>query len=141
MSQERRKFKRYPVIHEMDRPIQLTLEKDVLPAVLVDLSAGGMALLTYASIPIGKEINIIIDFPGFKSHTLNGQVVWSLPKGEMFRVGIAFNKLDPVDFRHINRMAFDFTDCQTKLTLGVTDVCFKKCSYYSLCQKEVKKKF
>jgi len=136
--EERRKYKRYPVLHEIDKTIQIAIDRKVLPGFLVELSAGGMAILTFASIPVGTELNLSLDLPGLKSQTLAGRVVWSLSKGEMWRLGIAFTKIDPVDFRHINRMAFDYSDCITKLTLGVTDVCSEKCSYYELCQKPEK---
>ena len=28
-----------------------------------------------------------------------------------------------------------FNDCENKISLGVPDVCFEKCSYYQLCEK------
>lgn len=136
--EERRKFKRSPVIHEMDEAIQIGLGNENVPGLLVDLSAGGMSLLTFNSLPLGTPINLCIDLPGLKTHHLMGKVVWSVPKGEMWRVGITFNQIDPIDFRHINRMAFDFSDCETKLALGVKDVCFEKCSYIKMCRKPQK---
>jgi hypothetical protein len=138
--EERRKHQRYPVIHEMDQPIQLALGNEIIPSVLVDLSAGGTALLTYSNISLGTHLSLSIDLPGLKTKELKGHVVWVIAKGDMWRIGIAFTHMDPVDFRHINRMAFDFNDCETKLSLGVNDVCSDKCSYFSLCQKPVKVK-
>lgn len=135
---ERRKHQRYPVIHEMDRPIQLSFDGKSIPGVLVDLSAGGMALLTYNNISLGKETNICIDLPGLKTDDLVGHVVWAIAKGEMWRLGIAFSKISPLDFRHINKIAFDFVDCETKINLGVNDVCTEKCAYFALCQKPVR---
>ncbi|MFH1368902.1 MAG: PilZ domain-containing protein [Elusimicrobiota bacterium] len=136
--EERRRYKRSPVIHEMDETIQIGLGTDAIPGLLVDLSAGGMSLLTYSALPLSTLINLSIDLPGLKTHHLMGKVVWTVPKGEMWRVGITFSKIDPADFRHINRLAFDFSDCETKLALGVSDVCFEKCSYLKLCHKPQK---
>jgi c-di-GMP-binding flagellar brake protein YcgR len=136
--EDRRKHKRYPVLHEMDQTIQIAFNNQVHPGVLVELSAGGMALLTFNSIPIGTEINMSLDLPGLKTRSFIGKIVWSLSKGEMWRMGIAFTKIDPVDFRHINRMGFDYVDCDTKLQLGVTDVCSDKCSFFVLCHKPQK---
>ncbi|OGS18470.1 MAG: hypothetical protein A2219_08850 [Elusimicrobia bacterium RIFOXYA2_FULL_50_26] len=133
--EERRKHKRYPVLHEIDQPIQVALDGKALPGVLVELSAGGMAILTFTSIPVGTEMALSLDLPGLRTQELSGRVVWSLLKGEMWRLGIVFKKINPVDFRHINRMAFDYSDCATKLALGVSDVCSDKCSYHMLCQK------
>ena len=138
MHHEKRSHNRLPVLHEMDEPIQIALNSKTLPGILVDLSAGGMSLLTFVSVPVGTEINLIIDVPGLKTSPLKGRVVWTLSKGEMWRIGIMFTSIDPVDFRHINRLAFDCADCETKLALGVTDTCFDRCSYHSLCNKPVK---
>ncbi len=140
MHQEKRKHSRLPVLHEMDEPVQIALDKKAIPGILVDLSAGGMALLTFTSIPVGTEINLSIDVPGIKTKWLLGKVVWARAKAEMWRIGIAFTKIDPSDFRHINRIAFDCADCDTKQALGVTDICFDKCAYFPLCDKPVKLK-
>ena len=136
--EDRRKFKRYPVLHEIDKTIQIAIDNKVLPGVLVELSAGGMSILTFASITVGTELNLSLDLPGLKTHPLIGKVVWSLSKGEMWRLGIAFSSIDPIDFRHINRMGFDYSDCGTKLALGVKDVCIEKCAYFQLCQRHEK---
>ncbi|HBU68986.1 MAG TPA: hypothetical protein DEE98_01235 [Elusimicrobia bacterium] len=135
---EKRRYKRYPVLHEIDKTIQIALNEKVLPGVLVELSAGGMAILTFASISVGTEVNLSLDLPGLKTKPLSGKIVWALAKGEMWRLGISFTTIDPVDFRHINRMGFDYADCNTKLSLGVTDVCSEKCSYFELCQKSAR---
>jgi len=138
---ERRKHARLPVLHEIDKPIQVALDSQKsVPGVLVDLSASGMSLLTYALVPVGSEINLAIDLPGLKTHPLKGRVVWTIQKGEMWRMGIAFNSIDPVDFRRINKMAIECSDCDTKLALGVTDPCYKDCVYFPLCTKPAKLK-
>ncbi len=137
---ERRKHARLPVLHEIDKPIQLAVNDKSVPGVLVDLSASGMALLSFALVPVGSKINMAIDLPGLKTHQLEGRVVWSIQKGQMWRIGIAFSKVDPVDFRHVNKMAIECSDCDTKIALGVTDPCFEKCSYFPLCTKPSKLK-
>lgn len=138
MQHEKRRHNRLPVLHEIDEPIQISLNGKAVPGILVDLSAGGLALLSFSSIPVGTMISLSIDVPGLKTQILEGKVVWALAKGEMWRIGIVLTKIDPIDFRHINRIAFDATDCDTKLALGVTDICFEKCAYYQLCEKPIK---
>jgi c-di-GMP-binding flagellar brake protein YcgR len=122
----------------MDEPIQIALSNKDIPGILVDLSAGGMAILTFTSIPVGTDVNLSVEIPGLKTQPIKGKVVWALAKGEMWRIGIVFSSIEPGDFRHINRMAFDCYDCETKLALGVADVCVEKCSYYPLCSKAPK---
>jgi hypothetical protein len=122
MQHEKRRHNRLPVLHEMDEPIQIALGGKAVPGILVDLSAGGMALLTFTSIPVGSDVTLSIDVPGLKTQPLSGKVAWLLSKGDMWRIGIVFSQIDPIDFRHINRLAFDCADCDTKLGLGVTDI-------------------
>jgi hypothetical protein len=138
MHEEKRKHTRLPVLHEMDEPIRIATQKESVPGILVDLSASGMAILTFASLNIGAELNLSIDIPGLKTQPLKGKVVWANAKGEMWRIGIAFLHIDQADFRHINNLAFDCNDCDTKIGLGVSDVCFDKCSYLQLCSKPQK---
>jgi len=138
MIDERRKHQRYPVIHEVGHPVQLNFGGKTFPGVLIDLSAGGVAMLAYKNIPLGTPISLSINLPGLDTKELSGHVVWVIPKSEMWRIGIAFTQIDHLDFRHINRMAIDFNDCEKKLSLGVNDVCVPKCSYLELCQKPVK---
>jgi hypothetical protein len=130
MQQDKRRHNRLPVLHEIDEPIQIALNNKCVPGILIDLSAGGMALLSFSAISVGTNITLSLDLPGIKTQPLEGKAVWALAKGEMWRIGIVFTKIDPIDFRHINR--------DTKLSLGVTDICFEKCSYYQLCEKAIK---
>ena len=60
--QEKRRHNRYPVIHEMDKPIQILLAGELVPGVLVDLSAGGMAVLAYKNVSLGTAINLLVVF-------------------------------------------------------------------------------
>ena len=137
--EERRRHQRYSVIHEMGFPIQLSIENNIVPGVLVDLSAGGMALLAYTNLPFGTQISLTISLPGLSTKALKGKVVWAIPKAEMWRLGISFTTIDSADFRLINKMAFEYNDCDLKYSLGVNDVCTVECMYYPLCQKPIKK--
>lgn len=136
--ENKRRHLRYPVIHEMGQAIQLAKGGKAIPSMLIDMSAGGVSLLTYENVALGAEITLSINLDGFQTKELFGHVVWATSKGDMWRLGISFSKVDPLDFRHINRMAFDYNDCETKLKLGVKDVCLEKCSYLTICQKPVK---
>ena len=104
MQNDKRRHNRLPVLHEIDEPIQISLDHKNVPGILIDLSAGGMALLSFTSIPVGTNVNLSLDIPGIKTQSLEGKAIWALAKGEMWRIGIVFTKIDPMDFRHINRL-------------------------------------
>ena len=138
---ERRKHARLPVLHEIDEPIQIAIDgQKSVPGILVDLSASGMSLLTFTLVPVGSNINLSINLPGLKTKELKGRVVWTIEKGDMWRMGLAFGSIESSDFRHINKMAIECSDCDTKIALGVPDPCFEKCSYFPLCAKPMKLK-
>ncbi len=139
-AKERRKHARLPVLHEIGKPLQVRINETTVPGVLIDLSASGMALLAFSHIPVGTEINLAINLPGLKTRPLRGRIVWTIQKGDMWRTGISFHEIDPVDFRHINKMAIECSDCDKKIALGITDPCHRDCTYLPLCTKSPKLK-
>ena len=80
---------------------------------------------------------IIIQIEGLE---LQGRVAWTEPKGETTVVGVQFLHVSAEAAKHINDMAEDYQDCELKLSFGLKDVCFKKCHYFTLCQKPVRLK-
>ncbi|MDR1940951.1 MAG: PilZ domain-containing protein [Endomicrobium sp.] len=132
---EKRKHHRLPVIKQFGEPVIMQIGKESVPGIILDLSADGISMMTYANLSVGTEICLSIDIAGIKTNPMNGKVVWSVQKGEMWRTGIHISSINSLDSKHINRMAIDFNDCENKILLGVPDVCVEKCSYYRICQK------
>ncbi len=135
---EKRKNRRMPVIKQFGEPVMMRIEGKSVPGVILDLSADGVSMITYARIPAGSEVCMTIDIADIKTKPMHGKVIWSMPKGDMWRMGIFIDKIDSLDAKRINRMAIDFNDCENKIFLGVPDVCFEKCSYCHLCEKPQK---
>lgn len=140
MKLERRKYVRFPVMKDIAQPIDLFFESspEPVPAVLLDLSAGGCGLLTFVPIEVGTNIQAKINLPGLKIENVKGKVIWTITKGTSWRLGIAFTEISKADFDKIKEISDDYKDCETKLSLGVTDVCFKECKYMPLCTKPIK---
>jgi len=141
---EKRKHRRFPVITQIGEPVKISIEGKEIPGAIIDLSAGGIALLTYANVEVGTNIKFNIDIPGLKTSRMTGKVVRvaHTPKGNMWFLSINISSITSKDFDAINEMANDFNDCQKKILLGVPDVCFAECTYYRLCEKtqKIKKK-
>ena len=135
---EKRKRHRIPVIKQFEKEIMINTGRKSVPGIILDLSADGMSLLSFINIPAGSEICLSIDTPALKISSINGEVVWVSKKGDMWRTGIRILNIDSLDSKKINRMAIDYNDCENKITLGVPDVCGKKCSYYKICAKPQK---
>ncbi|MCL2485239.1 MAG: PilZ domain-containing protein [Endomicrobia bacterium] len=138
MVSEKRKHQRMPVIKKFDEPIIIDIGGKQVPGVILDLSADGMQLLTYANIPLNTELFLSLNLPNLKTDTMRGKVVWQRVKDNMFLHGMHITDMNTLDAKHINRMAIDYNDCENKIILGVPDVCYEKCSYFNLCEKPQK---
>jgi hypothetical protein len=136
---ENRKHPRFPVIYDVGQPVIISLDTtEIVPGVIIDLSASGMALLSYVNIEVGTDLKFAIDITGLQTATITGKIVRSFAKGEMFLLAISFTGITSKDFDVINKMAYEFTDCEKKIALGVKDVCFLECTYHPLCYKPQK---
>jgi len=144
--EERRKYKRFPVLRELAEPVDIQLtpspieSKQPIPGVISNLSAGGMALITFVPIPIDAILSITLDIPDLEKAKIEGKVVRREGAGGSYLHGIMFTKIPEKTVHKLHQMGIDYEDCEIKLSLGVTDVCDKSCSYWHLCAKPVKLK-
>ncbi len=123
-----------------------------LPGFILNLSAGGMKMLTLGdqASQLQEGIKFVLDLklPASISQTIEGKIV-RIQKGDKAKLhhsndewflGLAFTKIKPQHAHQINRMAEDWSICETKLQMSLPDVCFKECSYWNLCEKSAKLK-
>jgi len=134
----RRKEERIPFLDKIYHAIQLVIDKEVVPGIMVNLSSGGISIITFAKLKINQPINMAFKLQSLIIKSVSGKVVWCKKVGEMWRIGIAFTKIDPVNAQTINYMAADFAQCERKISLKEKNVCFNKCSYYRMCNKPQK---
>ena len=138
---EKRKYLRLPIMYQIGEPIDMVINGEMTQGVIIDLSAGGMSILGYANIMVNSEIRLTIDIRSLKTKTITGRAIWTKAEANMYKTGIKFIEIEPVDFININRMGIDCNDCDTKILSGVRDICFSKCNFYRLCNKSQKIKF
>jgi len=141
MMKEKREYLRLPIIHQIGEPIDMIINGKTSQGVILDLSAGGMLILGYANIMVNSDIRITIDIQDLKTKNISGKAIWTKAEGNMYKTGIQFTEIDPVDFIRINRMGVDNNECNVKIALGEKDVCFRKCNFYGSCNKSQKVKF
>lgn len=142
---ERRKHVRLPMLHGILEPVEIqffskTSDGKVKPqpAILSDLSAGGMRLITFLEPPHSKEINIILKLEGLDEVPVTGRISWVKEKGEVFMTGIAFISISKTNQKKINEMAEDYSDCDTRITLKLPEACVEGCKAHGLCNKPQK---
>jgi hypothetical protein len=144
--EERRLFPRFPVVDGLIEPITLQLEgpnaasggPKSQPAILTNLSAGGMSLVMFAAPPSTKKLDMILALPGLNEIPLEGRVVRINEKGQTYNVGIAFTKISKKHQQMIVAMAQDHQDCDTRIALNLPEVCVKSCGFHTLCIKTQK---
>ncbi len=142
---ERRRHARFNVMEGMVEPITINFGAGDgpknQPAILTDLSAGGMSLLLFLEPPRGKSLEMILTIPGLKNVPLEGKVVRIHAKGQTFSLGIAFTKIAKKHQEQIDEMAQDQIDCDTRISLSLPEVCVKTCRFHALCAKAQKAPF
>lgn len=134
---ERRQHRRFSIVEGMIEPI--TLELDGVdesarkqPAILTDLSAGGMSLLMFMAPPQAKSFQMTLSIPGLDGVPIQASVVRITKKGDTYSVGLAFVKVSRDAQKRIEKMAEDSADCQTRTALGLPDACGSDCPFHSL---------
>jgi len=143
MKPDNRRHKRFPVLKDMAEPVDLFLMDQPVrevPAVLTNLSAGGMALVVFAHVSGQAKLKIVLDVRGLDGLEFQGHVAWTESKGETTAVGVRFDHLSHETTARVNHMAEDFQDCELKISFGLKDVCFRQCAYWAMCGKSVKLK-
>ena len=142
---ERREHVRLPILHGILEPVDVNFydNEDAgkgrpQPAILVDLSAGGMRLITFLEPPHSKELNMILKLAGVKEMPIIGKISWVKEKGGVFMNGITFSEISNEDKKRISEMAEDYVDCDTRIALRLPEVCVETCRANGLCNKPQK---
>ncbi|MDD4004298.1 MAG: PilZ domain-containing protein [Elusimicrobiaceae bacterium] len=141
--QERRKHVRLPIIHGVVEPVNLAFEDSsgnmiTQPAILSNLSSGGMRLMTFLDPPKGNLLDMSLELPGLGKIPVQGRIAWVRGKGGVFMTGIAFTEIGKTAVARINAMAEDYEDCETRVTLKLPEACVGNCKCHYLCNKPQK---
>ena len=139
---EKRKSKRFPVLYHLIKPVLIRSQESKAgissPAIMANLSAGGMALLTFSPLPVGKNILISFDLKDLKIDNVKSRVVRVENKEGSYILGVQFLNLKKELADVINKLADDFDSCETRILLGEKPICRKGCSYFEHCQRVAK---
>ena len=126
----------------MVEPITLELRPDEKmtkqPAIMTDLSAGGMSLLMFLEPPHAKSFDMVLSIPGLERVPIEASILRVLRKGETYSVGLSFIKITKRIQDRIEAMANDNADCETRVALRLPEACVPKCHFHTLCTKPAK---
>lgn len=143
---ERRSHQRFTLVEGMIEPITISLEDATStsrsqPAIMTNLSAGGMSLVMFAEPPHTRMLDMVLSIPGLEDVPIEAKVVRVLEKGQTYNVGIAFTKISKKHQSKINGMAQDHADCETRISLGLPEACVQTCTFHEMCMKTQKSPF
>ena len=141
MEKERRKHRRIPAVTVAKEALvesqEMKLKREI-PAIIYNLSAGGMALITFLSLPLNAFINLNFDLDGLKLKDVEGKIVRVEGKEKTYLIVISFTKIRAEVKKRINMMADAFDLCETRRMMGEENICSAECSYHRLCAKPIK---
>ncbi len=137
---ERRQHRRFSVVEGMIEPITLEMAADgkPQPAIMTDLSAGGMSLLVFCEPPHSNNFEMTLSIPGLERTPIEAKIVRIHQKGETYSLGLAFLKIAKKTQERIAHMADDNADCETRVALRLPEACVPDCKFHALCAKPVK---
>ena len=137
---ERRQHRRFCVVEGMIEPITLEMgeKSKSQPAIMTDLSAGGMSLLIFCEPPHTKKFEMILSIPGLDRTPIEAALVRVHQKGETYSIGLSFTKIAKKFQERIAAMADDHADCETRISLRLPEACVPDCHFHMLCAKPVK---
>ncbi len=137
---EKRKHRRMPVISNLIEPVNLYYKtKDgketSLVAILADLSASGMRMISFLGAPMAETFSINLQLPGAEKMEIGARMAWVKQKENVYTVGIEFTDIKPEAAAIISAMADDFNDCDTRILLRLPEVCVGSCKACRICNK------
>ena len=137
---EKRKNRRMPVISNLIEPVNLTYRtkegKDTaLVAILADLSASGMRMISFLGAPMADTFSISLQLPGMDRMEIQARMAWVKQKENVYTIGIEFTNIKPEQAALISAMADDFNDCDTRILLRLPEVCVPTCKACRICNK------
>ena len=140
VSSERRRHPRMPVISNLIEPVNLHYKtqegKEVsLVAILADLSASGMRMISFLGAPLADHFSISLQLPGTDKMEIEARLAWVKERENVYTIGIEFIKLADKHAKLISEMADDFNDCDTRILLKLPEPCVKTCKCHKICNK------
>jgi hypothetical protein len=137
-AQERRKHPRLPLHLSVAKLVDFKSEglEGTAPAVLVDLSAGGLSMICFALPPMSQNVMFRLNLPGIVNAQVHGRVVRVLRKGETYHMAVEFTELRKEWASMIGKLFASYQSCQERWEQGDRKHCPKECAYHKAFPRE-----
>jgi hypothetical protein len=135
---ERRKHPRLPLHLSVAKLVDFQIEglDGTAPAVMVDLSAGGLAMICFAMPPMAQKVTFRLKFPGLVNAQVHGKVVRVHRKGETYHVAVEFTEFREEWAHMISKLVKSHDSCQDRWNQGDRAHCPKECAYHKAFPRE-----
>lgn len=139
-AQERRRHPRLPLHLSVAKLVDFEIEglSQPAPAVLVDLSAGGLSMICFALPQLSKNVTFKLELPGLVEAKVHGRVVRATRKGDTYQVAVEFTEFQDKWAKLVEKLVLAYGSCEDRLSQGDRRFCFRECAFFSLCQKDEK---
>jgi len=137
---EKRRHPRMSVISNLIEPVNLHYKtadgkETSLVAILADLSASGMRMISFLGAPLADKFSISLQLPGTDKMEVEARLAWVKQRENVYTIGIEFLHMAEKHAKLISDMADDFNDCDTRILLKLPEVCVKTCKCHRICNK------
>jgi len=138
--QEKRRHPRMSVISNLIEPVNLHYKtadgkETSLVAILADLSASGMRMISFLGAPLADKFSISLQLPGTDKMEVEARLAWVKQRENVYTIGIEFLHMAEKHAKLISDMADDFNDCDTRILLKLPEVCVATCKCHRICNK------
>lgn len=137
---EKRRHPRMSVISNLIEPVNLHYKtqdgkETSLVAILADLSASGMQMISFLGAPLAEKFAISLQLPNTGKIEVEARLAWVKQRENVYTMGIEFIRISEKDAKVISEMADDFNDCDTRILLKLPEVCVETCKCWKICNK------
>ena len=138
---ERRKHHRFSATAFLNRPLTVTPLPPFIgkPAKgkLIDLSAGGLAMLINQIIPQGTRLKLTINFPDHTILEADTEVKHMIPRDRHYLHGLEFLSIGSAMVERIAKMSADYIDCEQRIHANSLNACVgAECAFFTMCTKQ-----
>ncbi|MEK7287459.1 MAG: PilZ domain-containing protein [Elusimicrobiota bacterium] len=154
IKKDRRKHPRIPVAADLAEPIEIAVLRSAdstpkskvkalrIPAILANISPGGMALVAFGSKKILEgvdRIRLVSNLPGLNRVRLDGTLVHLRDREGVQTLGVRFTCLAEKVRNRLRHIVDDYADCETRAALNIPEICVGSgCHFFNLCKKAQK---
>jgi c-di-GMP-binding flagellar brake protein YcgR len=140
---DRRKWKRVPITANVANPMVLQIPSPegerTIPAIIINLSAGGMCILSFLPVEVKEPVKLNMEINGIKMDSVKAKIAWIREKSGTYLLGLEFCDISRGLHKRLNAMAEDYFECEKRILKGQGyEACHSDCSFWSLCTKTIR---